>query len=80
MTINEIIKAIIEKSPSWSQNKLGAALGISQASMSNRMNVRKMGVPFAVEALGLLGYDLVVVPKGSNLPRGSVIVERGDEG
>ncbi|WP_161959568.1 hypothetical protein [Adlercreutzia equolifaciens] len=44
--------------------------------MSNRMNLK--GAPktdFVAKVLDALGYRLVVVPKGSNLPQGSIVID-----
>ena len=75
MSIKDTLQALIEESPVWSQNKLGNEMGLSQSAMSQRMNAKRIGFDFVCRTLGLLGYDLVAVPKGSNLPRGSIVVE-----
>ena len=80
MLVFEALDKLIEDS-SWSKARLAKSMGMLPQSMNNRMkNASSPKVSFVVEILDLLGYDLVIAPKGSNLPRGSVIVERGDEG
>lgn len=79
MEIKDMIRELIDQSPVWSQNKIGTQLGLSKSAMSQRLGAKRVGVDFAVDVLNLLGYDLVAVPKGSNLPRGSVVVDPSAE-
>ena len=75
MEIKDMIRELIDQSPVWSQNKIGTQLGLSKSAMSQRLGAKRVGIDFVVDVLNLLGYDLVAVPKGSNLPRGSVVVD-----
>ena len=79
MKIKDMIRELIDQSPVWSQNKIGTQLGLSKSAMSQRLGAKRVGIDFAVDVLNLLGYDLVAVPKGSNLPRGSVVVDPSHE-
>ena len=79
MEIKDMIRELIDQSPVWSQNKIGTQLGLSKSAMSQRLGAKRVGIDFAVDVLNLLGYDLVAVPKGSNLPRGSVVVDPSAE-
>lgn len=79
MEIKDMIRELIDQSPVWSQNKIGTQLGLSKSAMSQRLGAKRVGIDFAVDVLNLLGYDLVAVPKGSNLPRGSVVVDSSAE-
>lgn len=72
----DLLKNLIEKSPNWTQNKVGNEIGVSSQNMSNRMNLK--GAPktdFVAKVLDALGYRLVVVPKGANLPQGSIVID-----
>ncbi len=79
MEIKDMIRELIDQSPVWSQNKIGTQLGLSKSAMSQRLGAKRVGIDFVVDVLNLLGYDLVAVPKGSNLPRGSVVVDPSSE-
>ena len=71
MQSNELIREMLDESPVWTQNKLGAKLGLSSQAMSNRMNAADLRAGFLAEMLAVLGYELVAVPSGSRLPAGS---------
>lgn len=76
----DLLKNLIEKSPNWTQNKVGNEIGVSSQNMSNRMNLK--GAPktdFVAKVLDALGYRLVVVPKGANLPQGSIVIDPSAE-
>lgn len=81
----ELLRDLIGKSPNWTQNKVANEIGVTSQNMSNRMNLK--GAPktdFVAKVLDVLGYRLVVVPKGTNLPQGSLVIspesEDGAEG
>lgn len=79
METKDMIRELIDQSPVRSQNKIGTQLGLSKSAMSQRLGAKRVGIDFVVGVLNLLGYDLVAVPKGSNLPRGSVVVDPSAE-
>lgn len=79
MESHELLNKLISESPTLTQNKLGAAMGFIPQTMSKRMNAKRLGIDFVARALGLLGYDLVAVPKQTRLPKGSIVVTAGDE-
>lgn len=81
MTIREILRSAIDESTTWSQNRLAVDIGLSGPAMSNRLKAdgRDVKVGFVVAVLDRLGYDLVVVRKGSRLPNGSVVVTAEEE-
>lgn len=78
MKVLDTLRQLIQRSPNWSQNKIASKLGMSNAAMSNRMRRNDQKVDFVVDVLDILGYDLVIVPKESNLPRGSYVVTNED--
>ena len=54
--------------------------GITKAAVHGALSGKKqksMSVDRAVGFLDNLGYEMVVVPKGSRLPNGSITVEAG---
>lgn len=71
MEARELIRQLIDESPSLSQNRLGTVIGISPQNMSNRMRATSMKVGFLTDCLDALGYDLVAVPKAMRLPNGA---------
>ena len=77
MTIRDALKKLFNESPTWSQNKVGARLGLTNQAMSNRMvQSRRIAVDFVVACLEVMGYQLVIVPPEAKLPRGSIVIER----
>lgn len=84
MNIVSIIREAIDKS-SYTKSGLARELGITPASIAYRLDPTKdLGVAKAKELTDLLGYDIVVVPKGARLPQGATRVtsgvEEGDRG
>ena len=75
----DTLRQLIQRSPNWSQNKIASKLGISNAAMSNRMRRNDQKVDFVADVLEILGYDLVIVPKESTLPRGSYVITNDEE-
>lgn len=79
MKIQDIINDAINKS-SFSKARIARLLGYSAQALNGRlMNTNSPKVNFTTRILDLVGYDLVVVPKGSNLPRGSYVVTNEDD-
>lgn len=75
----ELMEALIEES-SWSKARISRQLGMLPQTLNTRFTkATSPKVSFMVDVLNLLGYDLVAVPKGSNLPRGSVVVDPSAE-
>ncbi len=80
MVAREVIRRLVGESGTWSQNRVGAVLGLTPQAMSNRMQRGSMAVGFVADVLGVLGYDLVAVPRGSRLPNGSVRIDGDGRG
>ncbi len=78
MDAKDVLRDLIEESPVWSQNKLGAKLGFTPQAMNHRMRAVDLKAGFLADALSALGYELVAVPVGSRLPNGSRTI--GGEG
>jgi len=79
MTTREVLRKVIDESAAWSQNRLAVEVGLTPQAMSNRMKPgRDMKAGFVARVLGVLGYQLVAVPKGVRLPAGSIVVD-GEE-
>ena len=79
MQVFEMLDKLIEDS-SWNKSRLAKAMGMLPQTLNTRFTkANSPKVSFVVEMLNLLGYDLVAVPKGSNLPRGSVVVDPSSE-
>lgn len=71
----EVVRDLLAKSPGWSQNKMGAAVGLSSQAMSNRMKARDIKAGFLAEVLGQLGYELVALPPQSVHPAGTYVID-----
>lgn len=70
----ELVDKLLAESPNWTQNKVASRLKLSSQAMSNRMNAKDLKAGFLAEILGVLGYELVVVPAESKLPNGSYVI------
>ncbi|MBP3884056.1 MAG: Lrp/AsnC family transcriptional regulator [Olsenella sp.] len=80
MKIRDILRKLIDDSTVWSQNRIAPEVGLSPQAMTNRMKGdRNMKAEFAAQVLDVLGYQLVVVPKGNRLPKGSFVVTTEEE-
>lgn len=77
MNIQSIIRKLISES-GWSQNRLGNELFGSAQNLSKKMRASDMKAGDAAKALDALGYRLTVVPKGVELPKGSLVVDGWD--
>ena len=71
MTAAQLIRHLVAESGTWSQNRLGMALGVTPQAMLNALKRRDMRCGFVARALDMLGYELVAVPKGTRLPNGA---------
>lgn len=79
MNEKEILRHLISES-NWSQNKMAMELGQTPQEASQRMQSKgSLKVDFFKDMLGVLGYELAVVPKHSTLPQRSLVVGGGDE-
>ena len=74
MNVQSIIRKLISES-GWSQNRLGNELFGSAQNLSKKMRASDMKAGDAAKALDALGYRLAVVPKGVELPKGSLVVD-----
>lgn len=73
MSIENIINNIIKES-SWTKARIARLLGKTPQSINDRLSTKKkkaLGVNTAMEMLDLLGYEMLVVPKGTRLPQGA---------
>lgn len=72
MNISQAINEIIEKS-TWNKSRLAACLGIKNQGLNNRLKANKsMRVDSAIEIADVLGYELMLVPKGTRRPDNSI--------
>lgn len=74
MNAKELVKELIDTSAGWTQNRMGKRLGLSQQTMSKRMNANDLKVGFVVQILDALNYRLVAVPPEADLPQGSKVL------
>jgi hypothetical protein len=75
MKAKDAIKKLIEESD-WNQARLSNALGFSSPqAFDNRRKARSPKTDFLVAILGKLNYQLVIVPDGSKLPKGAIVID-----
>lgn len=80
MNILEAMNAVISASP-LSKADIARLEGVSYANMANMLspsNRKDMAAGKAARILGMLGYDLVLVPRGKRLPDGCIVVDGGE--
>lgn len=77
MQANELFRKLVKEHPGLTQNKIAAQLGVKSQTMSARVKSDNLKTGFFAKAMGLLGYRVVVVPAGTDLPKGSFVI--GDE-
>ena len=76
MNGKEIFRELVTQSSVWSQNRVAREVGMTNQDLSQRMRLKSdLRTDVFAELVGVLGYDVVVVPKGSRLPNGSIKVE-----
>lgn len=75
MKAKEAIKKLLEESD-WNQARLSNALGFaSPQAFENRRKARSPKTDFLVAVLNKLNYQLVIVPDGSKLPKGAIVLD-----
>lgn len=75
MKAKEAIEELISKSD-WKKARLSNALGFeTPQAFGRRMLGKSPKTDFLVAILGKLGYQLVIVPDGSKLPKGSIVID-----
>lgn len=75
MKAKDAIQQLIKMSD-WTQARLASALGFaSPQAFDNRRRAKSPRTDFLVAILGKLGYQLVIVPDGSKLPKGSIVID-----
>lgn len=72
MRASDAIRQLIARSGTWSQNRVGMALGVTPQTFSMQMRRHDMKAGTVARALDLLGYELWAVPKGTRPPQGSI--------
>lgn len=66
----------IMKSRGYTQRELAAVIGIAQGSLSCSLKEGNPTLSTAGKYLQPLGYKLALVPVGSRLPDGSVVIDQ----
>ena len=75
MKAKEAIEELIAKSD-WKKARLSNALGFeTPQAFARRMLGKSPKVDFLVAILGKLNYQLVIVPDGSKLPKGAIVLD-----
>lgn len=76
MDMKSTIKSIMREQK-VTYEVLANRVGTTKSSLGNSLGAaqKSIGVEKSMALLGELGYDLAVVPKGSRLPSGAMLVD-----
>jgi transcriptional regulator with XRE-family HTH domain len=77
MKFSDAFREII-KSRGYTQQSLAEKVGVKQSSIGSMLAKGNPSVNAMVRYLSEAGYDVALVPTGSNLPDGSYVMEPGD--
>lgn len=77
MDIKSVVRAAMEEQ-GVTYEAMSARVGTSRSSVGNALGAkqRSLGVEKALVFLSALNMELVVVPRGTRLPQGAVVVTR----
>lgn len=74
MRIKEAVNAAI-KQTAWSKTAIARELGLLPQGLNDKLIRRKNpDFEFVATVLSIVGYELAIVPKDSQLPDGSILV------
>lgn len=74
MNVVNAIDAIFQDS-TWNKSRVAKELGISPQRLNGRLREGKSPkTNNVIEILNIIGFNLVIVPKGSRLPSGSYVL------
>lgn len=77
MKFSDAFREII-KSRGYTQQSLAEKVGVKQSSIGSMLAKGNPSVNAMVRYLSEAGYNVALVPTGSNLPDGSYVMEPGD--
>jgi transcriptional regulator with XRE-family HTH domain len=77
MKFSDAFREII-KSRGYTQQSLAEKVGVKQSSIGSMLAKGNPSVNAMVRYLSEAGYDVALVPTGSNLPDGSYVMEPND--
>ena len=80
MNIQKTIRSIM-KSQGVTLEQMGARTGVVTSSIANALGStqKSMGVERVLKMASSLGYDMVLVPKGSKLPSNSYVIDKKED-
>lgn len=77
MQFNDAFREII-RARGYSQAAFGEKVGVKQSSVGSLIAKNNPSLDVMVRYLSEAGYDVALVPAGSNLPDGSYVMEPND--
>lgn len=78
MQFKDAFKAII-KARGYSQTGFGEKVGVKQSSVGSLIAKNNPSLDVMIRYMSEAGYDVALVPTGSNLPDGSYVLEPSKE-
>lgn len=76
MRASEFVRRAVVESGTWSLARLARTVGVTPQAFNSAMNRdADMKAGRLAELADVLGWELVVVPKGSRLPNGAVRID-----
>lgn len=67
-------KAISETA--WSKSAIAEEMGLKPQGLNDKlMRNKNPKIDFVTKLLGIVGFRLVVLPKGARLPQGSIVID-----
>lgn len=78
-TIAEAVNKAISKT-AWSKSAIAEEMGLKPQGLNDKlMRNKNPKIDFITKLLGIVGFRLVVLPKGARLPQGSIVIDPSAE-
>lgn len=74
MKAKEIIRKIME-SKEVRPSELASRIGVSRATLNNRINQDNISIDKLIDVLRVMDYKIIIVPRSAKLPKDSFEVE-----
>lgn len=79
MKTREAIDKAVNDSP-WSKRRIAGKMGITAQQLNDRLHRNSSPkVNVIASLLAVAGYKLVIVPEGSHLPDGSIVIDPDED-
>lgn len=77
MKVAEALKSVLE-SEGASHYSIAKRLGVSTVTITHMWQQKSIGSSRLVRICDLVGWDVVLVKRGSKLPKGSIVLEEAE--